>query len=406
MKLNLPPVYDYQADAMFGPERYAVVEGSTKVGKTYPGILWLLSEAGRVGKPGRAFWWVAPTHEQAEIAYGRTARMLRQADPSGRFHQSTDVKKRVRLNGLGDLRFKTGEEPDGLYGEDVFAAMMDEFTRQREEAWYALRSTLTATGGRCRFIGNVKGRKNWGYRMARRAENGDPDMRYRKLTADHAIKAGIMTPKELEQARRDLPESVFRELYYAEPSEDGSNPFGLPYIAACVRPLSSLPAACYGIDLARKKDYTVVVGLDENGQVCRFDRWHGLSWEATCDRIVAMVNGTPTLADSTGVGDAIVERLNNRKPNIEGFTFTQRSKQHLMEGLAVAIQNQQVFFPDGPIRKELEEFEYVPTRTGVTYSAPQGMNDDCVCALALAAKQHYAASNAPIIACGVVGEDE
>jgi hypothetical protein len=32
----------------------------------------------------------------------------------------------------------------------------------------------------------------------------------------------------------------------------------------------------------------------------------------------------------------------------------------------------------------LEQFEFEYTRTGVRYSAPAGLHDDCVCALALA----------------------
>ena len=41
-------------------------------------------------------------------------------------------------------------------------------------------------------------------------------------------------------------------------------------------------------------------------------------------------------------------------------------------------------YPDGIIRQELDTFEYVYTRTGVIYSAPEGLHDDAVCALALA----------------------
>jgi hypothetical protein len=33
---------------------------------------------------------------------------------------------------------------------------------------------------------------------------------------------------------------------------------------------------------------------------------------------------------------------------------------------------------------ELKAFEYVYKRLGVSYSAPEGMHDDCVCSLALA----------------------
>jgi hypothetical protein len=68
------------------------------------------------------------------------------------------------------------------------------------------------------------------------------------------------------------------------------------------------------------------------------------------------------------------------------FKFTSQSKQQIMEGLAVGIQSRKITFPDGLIKTELENFEYQYTRTGVRYTAPEGMHDDCVCALALAWK--------------------
>jgi hypothetical protein len=55
-----------------------------------------------------------------------------------------------------------------------------------------------------------------------------------------------------------------------------------------------------------------------------------------------------------------------------------------MEGLAIAIQSRRVRYPAGQIKTELDDFEYVYTRTGVRYSAPEGAFDDAVCALALA----------------------
>jgi hypothetical protein len=55
-----------------------------------------------------------------------------------------------------------------------------------------------------------------------------------------------------------------------------------------------------------------------------------------------------------------------------------------MEGLAVAIQNHGVYFTNGVLVDELDSFEYEHNRTGTLYSAPEGMHDDCVCALALA----------------------
>ena len=86
----------------------------------------------------------------------------------------------------------SADNPDGLYGEDVWAVVMDEASRTKEEAFHAVRSTLTATRGPFRGIGNVKGRKNWFYAMARKAEAGEPELSYHKITAADAIAAGVL----------------------------------------------------------------------------------------------------------------------------------------------------------------------------------------------------------------------
>ena len=84
------------------------------------------------------------------------------------------------------------------------------------------------------------------------------------------------------------------------------------------------------------------------------------------------------------MGDPIVERLQRDLPNIQGFNFSSSSKQKLMEGLSLAIQTEAIHYPDGEIVNELDAFAYEYTRTGVKYSAPDGLHDDCVMALALA----------------------
>ena len=58
------------------------------------------------------------------------------------------------------------------------AAVSDEAPRCKDAAWHAVRTTLTATKGPIRIIGNVKGRRNWAYHLARQAEAGAPDMYY------------------------------------------------------------------------------------------------------------------------------------------------------------------------------------------------------------------------------------
>jgi hypothetical protein len=59
-----------------------------------------------------------------------------------------------------------------------------------------------------------------------------------------------------------------------------------------------------------------------------------------------------------------------------------------MEGLAVAIQSRIITFPEGVITEELNNFEYIYSTSGVKYSAPSGLHDDTVCALALAWRKY------------------
>lgn len=371
-----PFLYPKQKAAIFAPERYSVIEASTKSGKTHGCIIWIAEETMRC-KAGQNCWWVAPTFVQAKIAYRRLKRGLTQG--AGKFN---DTELTCEMPNGAMLWFKTAEHPNSLYGEDVYAVVVDEASRCREESWHAIRSTITATRGRVRIIGNVKGRKNWAYRLARKAESGEPDMAYYRITAADAVAAGVLNADEIEDARRQLPEMVFRELYMAEPSDDEGNPFGITAIRSCIASLSSGEPVAWGWDLAKSVDWTVGIAQDETGAVCRFARFQK-PWEETIDAIINLTGHTSAYVDSTGVGDPILERLQKTHRNFEGYQFSSASKQKLMEGLAVAIQKSEITFPDGPIVAELESFEYEYTRTGVRYGAPVGMHDDCVCGLAL-----------------------
>jgi hypothetical protein len=390
-----PRLYPRQLEAIYALERYSIIEASTKSGKTVGCMCWLAEQAW-LGKPGWEFWWIAPIYEQARIVFRR----LKDGLTRGTF-VANEAQSSITLANRSTIRFKGADNPDSLYGEDVHACVIDEATRVKEPAWFAVRSTLTATRGKVRIIGNVKGRRNWAYRLARLAEAGEPDMHYARITAYDAIQAGVLQQAEIDDARARLPENVFRELYEAEPSDDEGNPFGITAIRACFDSMHvECKPLCWGWDLARANDWTWGIGLCEHGAVARSERWnqtayptldddaetasaHPQFWEVTLRRIRDLVGRTPAAVDSTGPGGPIDQALNEHK-NFEGYVFNQRSKQLLMEGLAVAIQQHDVSFPEGPLTAELEAFEYTYSRSGVRYSAPEGMHDDGVCALALA----------------------
>lgn len=374
-----PFLYDKQSDAFFNEARIACCEASTKAGKTHAGIAWLLEQALIDGAPGRNFWWVAPVYAQAKIAYGRIKRAL----PTG-FYKKNETDLTITLPSGAVISCRSGEKPDNLFGDDVWAIVGDEASRMREEAFHAMRSTVTATRGKMRFIGNVKGRKNWFYILCRKAQAGDAGLHYAKITAYDAVTAGVLDAQEIEDAKSVLPEQVFKELYLAEPSDDGGNPFGIANIENIFRPTAARGTSeSFGADLAKSYDWTVLTGLDSHGVQADFERWQGPLSAAT-SRIVAKVGARRCAVDATGLGVMPAEVMQKASDQFLPYVFTSRSKQALLESLVVAVQRSEIVITDDTTRDEMMEFEYEYTRTGVVYTAPAGYHDDCVIALALA----------------------
>lgn len=212
MSIDLRPLHntlaDYQLEILNADERYTVTIASTKAGKTYSHAVWLITQF-LIHKGHGNFWWVAPIYIQAKIAYRRIKRELLQYQKF-RFNES---ELSISFEGK-TMQFKSADNPDGLYGDDVMALVFDEFTRASESAWHACRSTLTKTQGKAKLIGNYTGETNWGVRLEKEMQ-GNPAWRFFKITAYDAVKAGILSAEEVEQARKDLPKTIFEALYLA-----------------------------------------------------------------------------------------------------------------------------------------------------------------------------------------------
>jgi len=281
----------------------------------------------------------------------------------------------------GSIRFFTGERLDNLRGLKFHLAVIDEasFIPNLEDGWLnSIRPTLTDYKGRAIFLSTPRG-KNYFYSLFMRG--GETDWESFKFTT---YDNPHMDASEIDSAKAQLPSVVFRQEYMADPMENAANPFGSEFINACTKETKGV-AAYYGIDLAKSVDWSVIIGMDKQGNVVHFERFQK-DWMQTKETILRLPKNLPIVIDSTGVGDAIVEDLQKKFNQMHGFKFTATSKQQLLEGLSSAIQTKAISYPEGPIKQELEVFEYTFTPTGVRYSAPQGFHDDCVIALALANK--------------------
>lgn len=287
----------------------------------------------------------------------------------------------IQLVSGGVIEFWSLENPLAGRSRKYKVAIIDEaaFNRNLWQSWTeAIRPTLTDLKGSAWFMSTPKGKNDF-YKLWMRGQTGEPDWMSWQMPT---ITNPFIDASEIEAARRDLPELAFKQEYLAEFNDNVANPFGLDYIRICTGQLSNEPAVCFGIDLAKSFDWTVIIGLDRFGTVCHFDRFQR-PWNETKE-IIRRLPRAAIKIDSTGVGDPITEDIQRERSDVHSFKYTSTSKQQLMEGLSAAIHQRKVIFPEGTIRAELESFEYQMTGTGVKYTAPAGLHDDCVNALALA----------------------
>ena len=389
MKVQLKPLSEVLHPSQMEVERslarFSVLEIGRRWGKTTYGTVKAQRTAVKRLKVG----WFAPTYKYLADPMRNIERAL--APVTARMDR---VERRLELTTRGVIDFWTLEDIDAGRGRDYDLIVVDEagFVPHLLEWWRnAARPTLADRKGRALFLGTPKGTGDF-HRLYTEAES-DTTGTMRAFRIGTRQNPHI-DPDEVEAARRTLPPEVFAQEYEGIPAEDGGNPFGLDAIRECVGQLSTRPSECYGVDLAKSQDYTVIVGLDADGSVSTLDRWQG-PWQLTREKLARTIGDKPAQIDSTGVGDPIVEDLKRVCRRVEGFKFTSQSKQQLMEGLQIAVQTREIRIPEGWLRSELESFGYRYSGRTVSYEATVG-HDDGVCALALAV--HARRARKPLLA--------
>jgi hypothetical protein len=407
VKLILPKPHPKQHELINAFElikgiRFVVGACGTKFGKTYGCTIRLVKEAWE--NKNSLNWWVAPTYDQAKMAYGLVKRLL----PKDTFIEKVADLKIILLEPDGAehsvIQFRSADNESSLRGYAVNFCIIDEASRISFESFVSVMTTLTHTRGRAIIISTPKGR-GWFYDIYQRGEklNADGTPRFSADNPDPfpewiAIRmptsANPTVPRQsIEEARRNLPEDVFAQEYLAVFQLQSAGVF--KNIRGCIKGTLErpIPGRQYvmGVDLARLRDFSVIIVMDKlRKHVVYFEKFNQISWEVQYHRIIRVARQyySPSVSiDSTGIGDPIVETLRNAGVRVEPYKIgSSAAKQQLIEKLRVCIEQGRISYPKiFDILLELESYEYKMTEGNVVkYSAPPGKHDDCVIALALA----------------------
>ncbi len=393
MKPNYTP---HPAQALIhnaADRRFRIVCTGRRFGKTLLLAAELL-DRGAHETPG-TFGWVAPTYNVAQ----RGVEAFREISTglisvTGRSPCRIDFQG-PRASVPSCVWFLSADNAEAIRGYGFQGLVIDEAASIPEQVWhYVLRPTISQTLGWAVFVSTPKGR-NWFYDLFTRGQ--DPSEKDYASFSFPSKASPFFPPAEWEEARRTLPEDVFRQEYMAEFLEDSAGVFR--GVDACLVPAGDVSLSeaqrsqsrnvVVGCDIAKHTDWTVCIAMDaKTGRCLEMERFNQLDWPVQRDRIAGFVkrwNGRLVM-DATGVGDPIYDDLRRVLPQVEGFKITAQTKRELVQGLMVAVEQRRVMWSVAweVVTAEMKRYEYEIGPTGqVSYAAPSGYHDDCVMALAL-----------------------
>lgn len=383
--MKIPRPHPGQRDILNGLRRFNVVACGRRFGKTILGTHRLIQTV----LDGRPAGWFAPTYKYLTDVWRDVTRVLK---PVTRVVSKQELRLEIITGGVAE--FWSLEDKDAGRGRKYARAIIDEAAKVKDLGEIfneAIRPTLSDLRGDADFLSTPKGMNFFWQCFARGSDTNESEWTsWCKPTAHNPY----IDSTEIEAARVQLPERVFRQEYLAEFIEDAGGVFRRVRDAIdCGRIHSDDPRPndyyVVGVDLARVEDFTVITVLDGNGRQAYHERFNLISWERQIEAIKRVAARYPgrVVIDSTGVGDPICEALRRVGVDLITYQFTNQTKQVAIDRLALLLEQGRLRLMDLPTQtNELLAFEYelTPSRN-VRMAAPEGMHDDCVIALSLAA---------------------
>jgi len=398
-------LHEGQVQVARSSARFRVLAAGRRWGKTRLGVFMLFIEALQGGRT----WWIAPTYSIGRIAW-RQIRLYARALGDA---EVREAEKMVKFPGGGWIQLKSADNPDSLRGEGLDYAVLDEAAFMSETAWAeAIRPALADRVGGALFCSTPNGR-NWFWRLWQNADCRLPNAECENQNANSKIgnlhsafgnlswaawqfptaSNPFIAKSEIEAARRNLPERVFRQEFLAEFIEDGGGVLRRVVEAATAAPQDRAVNGhdyVLGVDWGKHEDFTVicVIDLTESALVA-MDRFNQIDYALQIQRLKALCerfNPRVVIAESNSMGEPLIEQLSRAGLPVQPFQTTAASKAQAIDALALAFERGELkILPDPTLIAELQAYQAERLPSGLLrYGAPEGMHDDCVMALALA----------------------
>jgi len=393
----------------------------TKYGKTLSGVASYCALFPRLNDG--IIRHVAPIYKQSRIGL-RLAKRFLPGKPHTKVNMSDNTIKFTDESKQQTIEYWHGQDPEILEGEGVAFYLLDEASKMKPEVYSSARTTLTQTRGLLMGCSTPRG-KGWFYGACM---NAKAEMLWCLKRGKNPTKIFIhartaenphINPKSIQEARKNLPDRLFRQYYEAEFNDSGECfPFfkdaivGSPLYFDFETQLwfcddhAEQEQIIVGADWGKQEDFSVFTAWSVSSKMMvGFMRFRGVDYISAIRNLIWFCGEYKHILlvkhDKTGLGNVMDDALGNTELPFEGVTFTMKSKSEMVNAMMVAFQRREIRIPNWPAMiEELESFEVVVNEIGnFKYSAPSGLHDDIVCSMFLGwfGVQEYAPTRMEII---------
>jgi len=383
-RIQLPKPHPGQEQIKREAKRYNVVCCGRRFGKTILGIDRCIAPEVLQYPVG----WFSPTYKMLVEVWREVERVT----------QPITVRKSVQDHRLefstgGTLEFWSLDNPNVARGRKYKRIIGDEWAMVQNslDAWnFVLRPTLVDYVGDAWFLSTPKGHNGfwqmWQY-------GNDVTMHDWACWQMPTASNPKIPMSEIEAMRLTMPERVYSQEILAQFIDDAGGVFRNVVELSTVPPLrvpTKDQQIIFGVDWGKSNDFTVISAIDVGTrQQVYLDRFNQIDYHVQIGRLQAAYERfkpITIIGESNSIGTPLIEQMVRMGLPVRAFTTTNATKTTIIDSLALAMERKEIqLVNDQTQMSELQAYEMERLPSGLMrYSAPDGMHDDTVMALALA----------------------
>lgn len=334
--------------------------------------------------------WCVPTYKNGRAPWRWIEQTLYAVRKAG-LCSVNKSERTVEFKNGGFIGLYSMDNEDSIRSESFHLVILDEAAKMSETAWTdAIQPTLADADGDAIIISTPYGR-NWFWREFQAGlADGTRQASFHAPSSDNP---NPLIKRAAELARSRVPERTYRQEWLAEFIEDGGGVFRrVAEAATALQQDEAVDGHTYvfGVDWGKSNDYTAIAVIDATiQQLCYIDRSNQVDYSLQVARLMALCDRfhpAGIIAERNSMGEPLIEALQRADLPVFPFVTTNTTKANIVDGLALAFERGDLQILDDPVLiGELQAYESTRLPSGLQrYSAPDGMHDDTVMAVAMA----------------------